>query len=123
MFIVLLITLVAKGQYTKEKITGILTGGSEKTWQATGINTEISEKTFSFSKTNEFVLTKDDENIKKDKWSLTSPDNIRWFLNAGGKKYEMIISYDKKGNQYIKLTHREDGKSSEYYEIKLTPAK
>ena len=55
---------------------------------------------------------------------MKSADEIRWFLSIGNQTYEFIISYDKKGNEYIKLTHQAvDNKTSGYYEIKLNPIK
>ena len=122
--ILFLLSLSANAQYNKEKITSILTNDVERSWNVTGLNTDRSEKIFTFNK-NGNVITDLKSGVKKtDKWILKSNDNIRWFISIGGNSYELIISYDKAGNQYIKLTHQEvDNKTSGYFEIKLTPVK
>jgi hypothetical protein len=125
LFIIALLfpALGARAQYTREKIRDILTDKSEKTWSVTGINTERPEKAFTF-RTDNSVTVEDLKGIKKpDKWKLHSTDDIRWFIDIGNVSYELIISYDKKGEQYVKLTHRADNRSSGYYEIRLTEAK
>ena len=111
-------------QYNKEKIQKLLTGDNEKSWIVSGINIDRPEKKFSFNKNNSVKVELTKGIIKNEKWSLASADQIRWFLSIGNQKYEFIISYDKKGNEYIKLTHQAvDNKTSGYYEIKLNPIK
>jgi hypothetical protein len=123
--LILLLTSIqiSYAQYTKEKITTILTDGSEKSWNVNGVNTERPEKVFSFNINGSMISQQTDGSKKNMKWTLASSDNIRWFLITGVMKFELIISYDKKGNQYLKLTHQDADKSSSYYEIKLTSSK
>jgi len=122
--IFLVTAVLCQAQYSKEKITSTLTGDNVRSWSATGINTELTEKKFSFNKNNSVVIEYSKGTTKNDKWTLTSPDKIRWFLSIGNTTYELIISYDKKGNEYIKLTHQAgDNKTSGYYEIKLNAIK
>jgi hypothetical protein len=123
-FLLMFFAVSASAQYNKDKLTSILTDDSQKTWNVAGINTNETEKTFTFLRSGA-VITELKSNVKKtDKWSLMSSDNIRWFIVIAGKKYELIISYDKAGNQYIKLTQQDtSNKSSEYSEIRLTPVK
>lgn len=121
----LLLTLnVCNAQYSKEKISITLTGAKEKSWLVTGINTERPEKKINFN-IDQTVITEDISGKKKnEKWSLSTKDNIRWFITIGSLNYELIISYNKNGSQYIKLTHlAADNKTSGYYEIKLTEIK
>lgn len=115
---------VINAQYSKEKISITLTGSSEKSWSVSGINTERPEKKLTFN-INETVISEDNKGKKQtEKWTISTKDNIRWFLLIGKQNYELIISYDKSGAQYIKLTHQSsDNKSSGYYEIKLTEIK
>jgi len=122
--LLLLLPLVSSAQYTKEKLTTILTGGTEKTWNVTSVNMAAKEKMFSFNK-NLSVVVQDASGTKRnDKWLLSTTDNIRWFIMIGKEKYEMIVSYDKKGEEYIKLTHQSGtAKAAGDYEIKLTAAK
>ncbi len=106
-------------QYDKGKLTNILTGGSSKTWSVQGVNINRPEKTMTFNINGNADVEK--ENGKKaDKWSVSSKDNIRWFLSVGADQYEMVVSYSKNGSQYVKLTH---GTSNDKYEMKLFPAK
>jgi hypothetical protein len=112
----------ASAQYNREKITGILTGNSEKLWNINGINVDRPERSALFNINGNAVIELSSGKKNNEKWTLMSADNIRWFISIGNNKYELIISYDKKGNQYIKLTHQEN-KTSDYYEIKLTSAK
>ena len=109
-------------QYSREKLTDILTGGSSKTWTAKGVNIERPEKSITFNKNMSAQVQKAAmENVK---WSLTSPDNIRWKIIIGNETYELIVSYDKSGTQYIKLTHKaEAGKTTGGYEMTLYPVK
>lgn len=116
--------LMCYAQYNKEKIQKILTGDNEKSWTVSGINIDRPEKKFIFNKNNSVKVESTKGIIKNEKWSLKSADEIRWFLSIGNQTYEFIISYDKKGNEYIKLTHQAvDNKTSGYYEIKLNPIK
>lgn len=122
--ILLLLPLFVSAQYTKEKLATILTGGTEKSWNATSVNVEVKEKMFSFSKNLSVVVQNASGTKRNDKWLLSTIDNIRWFIMIGKEKYEMIVSYDKKGEEYIKLTHQSAlMKPSGNYEIKLTPVK
>ncbi len=110
-----------QAQYTKEKISNILSGDTEKSWSVNGINVSRPEKVFTFNKNNTVVIEETSGKIRKENWSISSNDNIRWFLKAGSITYELIISYDKKGQQFVKLTHGESANSaSGYYEMKLT---
>jgi hypothetical protein len=122
--LLLFIAIHAQGQYNSEKIKEILAGKSQKSWAVTGLNIVRPEKSFTF-KTDNTGVTEDNYGSRKPmKWSLKSTDNIRYFITIGNANYELIISYDKKGEQYIKLTHSTvDNKTSGYYEIKLTPIK
>lgn len=111
-------------QYNKDKISSLLTGDNEKSWSVTGINTERPEKKLSFNKNYTVQIELNNGIIKNEKWSLKTSDEIRWFLSIDNQMYELIISYDKKGNEYIKLTHQAvEDKTSGYYEIKLNPIK
>ena len=113
-----------EAQYNKEKIQKLLTGDNEKSWMVNGINIDRPEKKFIFNKNNSVKVESTKGLIKNEKWSLKSADEIRWFLSIGNQRYELIISYDKKGKEYIKLTHQAgDNKTSGYYEIKLNPIK
>ncbi len=124
LFCLLLGVLMCTAQYNKEKIQKLLTGDNEKSWAVSGINIDRPEKKFIFNKNNSVKVESTKGIIKNEKWSLKSVDQIRWFLSIGNQTYEFIISYDKKGNEYIKLTHQAvDNKTSGYYEIKLNPIK
>ncbi len=124
LFCLLLGVLMCTAQYNKEKIQKLLTGDNEKSWGVSGINIDRPEKKFIFNKNNSVKVESTKGIIKNEKWSLKSADEIRWFLSIGNQTYEFIISYDKKGNEYIKLTHQAvDNKTSGYYEIKLNPIK
>ena len=116
--------LMCHAQYNKDKISSLLTGDNEKSWSVTGINTERPEKKLSFNKNYTVQIELNNGIIKNEKWSLKTSDEIRWFLSIDNQMYELIISYDKKGNEYIKLTHQAvEDKTSGYYEIKLNPIK
>src|ERR1043166_10283715 len=95
------------GQYDKEKLIKILTDNS---WTVKGSNNQ-PEKSLSFSKDMTVQIGKDNGKgsvtMQKDKWSVNSADQIRWFLTFGTKTYEMIISYSKSGSQYVKLTRQD----------------
>lgn len=84
----------------------------------------LSEKTFAFNINGALIIEKDDGSGKistsKESWSLTTKDNIRWFLMIGSQEHEIIVSYEKNGSQYVKLTHQASGKNtSVYYEAIL----
>jgi hypothetical protein len=110
---------VVNAQYTKEKLRDLLCGSGQKTWIATGINTDRPEKTMTFKTPGGVVIEDQGGKTKTGNWTLQSADNIRWFIDIAGTKYELIVSYNKKGEQYIKLTHHENND----YEIKLTQTK
>lgn len=119
--IIILIALakitVCNAQYNKEKLSDILSGTSEKTWSVKG-----TFNTFTFNKNMTAVLKKDKSAALTEKWSLSSTDNIRWFILLGTQKYELIVSYDKSGKQYLKLnTMAGDSKVSGYSETILYP--
>ncbi len=117
---ILLFSLSSHSQYTKEKLSNLITGKSEKAWSVAGINIERSEKKMTFN-INNSVNVVSDKGSNEEKWSLKSSDNIRWFIYIGDKQYELIVSYDKKGNEYLKFTHQSKG--SDNYQMKLTPIK
>ena len=124
LLLLLLLPLVGSAQYTKEKLTTILTGSNEKSWNVTSVNVAAKEKMFSFNKNLSVVVQDISGTRRNDKWLLSTADNIRWFILIGKEKYEMIVSYDKKGEEYIKLTHQSGtAKVAGDYEIKLTAAK
>lgn len=124
LLLLLLLPLVGSAQYTKEKLTKILTGGSEKSWNVSSVNVAAKEKMFSFNKNLSVVLQDISGTKRNDKWQLSTEDNIRWFIMIGKAKYELIVSYDKKGEEYIKLTHQSGtAKAAGDYEIKLTAVK
>ena len=103
-------------QYSKEKLTDILTGGSTKSW--TVKTAGKAEKGFVFNKNMTAQVKKGAaENVK---WSISSTDNIRWFTTVGGETYETIVSYDKSGKQYVKFTHK-DATPGGNYELLLYP--
>lgn len=110
-----------QAQYSKEKISSILTGDSEKSWMANGINVNRPEKSFTFNINNSVSVEESSGKTYKENWTVSSSDKIRWFLKVGSTTYGLIISYDKKGQQFIKLTHGvSENSSSGYYEIKLS---
>lgn len=109
------------GQYNKEKLTDILTGGNTRSWTVKG--TSHSEKSYSFSK-NATVQTLNSSGASQNlKWELTTADNIRWFILIGKQRYELIVSYDKSGKQFVKFTGTAGDKSSVYSETILYPSK
>ena len=60
----------------------------------------------------------------REKWSLATSDDIRWFLTIGNRPYELIVSYTKTGAQYLKLTSQaEKDKVTGYYEMNLHATK
>jgi hypothetical protein len=116
-FLLLLLTSSGvKAQFTKDKLTEILCGKDQMTWQVTGINSSPAEKVMTFRRNNTVGVEDLSGKKQERKWTLQSADNIRWFLDFGGTKYEMIVSYNKKGEQYIKLNRKDNGE----YELKLT---
>lgn len=128
-YILIILILLAtnencSAQYNKEKISEILTGENEKPWLVTGINIDSPEKQLTFNKNNSVKIEMKSGKTSNEKWSLRTEDEIRWFLSIGANSYELIISYDKKGKEYVKLTRRSgSSKASGYYELKLTPLK
>src|ERR1051325_1249768 len=111
------------GQYSKEKLTGILTGGSSKAWMVKASNAARPEKSYTFNENFTVAIAKAEGAAQNEKWALSSADNIRWFITIGSQKYEMIVSYDKGGTQYVKLTNQSGDKSSLYNETLLYPVK
>ncbi|MFI5218479.1 MAG: hypothetical protein ACHQNT_03240 [Bacteroidia bacterium] len=112
-----------EAQYSKEKLTGILT--NEKSWSVKGINSNRAEKSYTFNKDMSVKIEKQGGAVAgAEKWSLSSTDNIRWFISIGKQKYEMIVSYDKGGKQFIKLTSQlSNNKAPVYEETLLYPVK
>jgi hypothetical protein len=107
-----------QAQYSKEKLTQILTDGNVKSWTVKG-----TANTYSFNKNMTAEIKNDKGTVKADKWTLSSTDNIRWFIAMSGQRYELIVSYDKGGKQYIKLNSQSgDSKASGYAETILYPA-
>ena len=112
-------------QYDKDKLTKILTANP---WSVTSAPIARPERKFTFNKDQSVQIEKVNDkggNVSgKDKWSVASSDNIRWFLTIGAEKYEMIVSYTKSGNQFIKLTHQAGAdKITGYYEMNLNATK
>ena len=104
-------------QYSKDKLTQILTDGSVKSWtdKKTGV-------VYTFNKNMTAEIKSDKSAGKPGKWDLSSADNIRWFISINDQKYELIVSYDKAGKQYIKLNSQGgDSKASGYSETVLYP--
>lgn len=111
-------------QYDKEKLSDLLVANA---WSVKS-NVNRQEKKMVFSR--DHVVLVDRDNGKgvvaqaREKWSLTSGDNIRWFLAIGATTYELIVSYTKTGSQYLKLTHQDGSdKITGYYEINLYATK
>lgn len=108
-------------QYDRDKLMGILTGGSTKTWTVKSVNTERPEKSFTFNKDMSATIEKGGGKgagaSEQAKWTLTTKDNIRWFVSIGSAQYELIVSYSKDGSQYMKLTQQGG------VEMNLFPAK
>jgi len=104
--VILFICIVKLGnaQYTKEKLTLLLTGGSTKAWNVKSSSVEEGAKTYTFGVNNTVAIANAKAAVQSDKWNLTTDDNIRWFIVLGKEKSELIVSYDKSGKQYIKLT-------------------
>ena len=125
---ILLLLLITKitfcnAQYNREKLTDILTGGNIKTWTVKSAGAMHTEKSYAFNKNLSVQVAKDKGAVQTDKWTLTSADNIRWFISIGTQKYEIIVSYDKSGKQYVKLTSQTGDKTSVYNETLLYPSK
>ena len=120
-FAFLLSCLMAYPQFTKVKLTHLLTSDNQKSWMIAGVNVDLLEKKMTFSNNNSVVIETENSKTTTAKWALSSPDNIRWFLQAGNQTYELIVSYNKKGEEYIKLKH--PSKGSDSYELKLTTIK
>ena len=115
-------TAFCYAQYDKDKLIKILTTNS---WTVKGINSDQPEKSYSFSKDMSVQIGKDNGKgavmMQKDKWTISSTDQIRWFISIGNQTYEMIISYTKSGSQYVKLTRQD--KRSGLHELNLYPLK
>lgn len=115
--------IVCEAQYNKEKLTEILAGSATKVWTVKSGSSAQGEKAFTFSKDLSVTISKTNA-IENEKWALSSTDNIRWFITIGSKKYEVIVSYDKAGAQFLKLTSQANDKTSLYYnELLLYPSK
>lgn len=126
--IILLLLLITEitycnAQYSREKLTEILTGGNVKTWTVKSPNAAHPEKSYTFNKNFSVQMAKDKGAPQTEKWSLASTDNIRWFISIGKQRYEIIVSYDKSGKQYVKLTSEAVDKTSVYNETILFPSK
>jgi len=124
--ILLVQTTFSFAQYDKNKLTGILTEGSSKKWSVKGVNVQPPEKSVAFNINMSVLVEKDNGKgavtSQPDKWSITSADNIRWFMTIGKERYELIVSYAKNGTQYIKLIHGEAGGTGSF-ELNLYPTK
>ena len=122
-FLLLAIPSFCNAQYSKEKLVTILTGGTVKSWNAVSTNEIRQEKVLSFNKNNTVKVVMKSGSASTKNWQLSSADNIRWIITIGKEKYELIVSYDKKGKEYIKLTqYGENISSGAPYEIRLTNA-
>lgn len=126
--LLILILLLVKinsvnAQYSKNKLMTILTDNNSKSWLVkSGDAMEAKSYTFNKSMTVEIVKNSDKKIINN--WTLTTTDNIRWFVTVGNQKFELIVSYDKTGKQYLKLNHQPtDNKISVYEETILYPLK
>jgi len=115
-------SLMGYSQYNKDKLSTLLTGGKEKVWIVSGINAERPEKKMTFDKSNSVKIEFSNGPMKSMRWSLNSSDDIRWFILIGDLNYELIVSYDKKGKEYIKLT-LQSLKGNDNYQMKLNPVK
>ena len=115
----MLIAISANAQFTNEKLHDVLCGTDQKSWVVSGTNINRPEKKITFRVNNTADMEDKSQKTKQVKWSLQSADNIRWFIDIGGTKYELIVSYNKNGEQYLKLTHH-DG---DEYEMKLNQIK
>ena len=112
-------------QYNKEKLTSLLTANP---WSVTSAHVARPERKMTFNKDQSVQVEKANDKggtvSLKDKWSVSSTDNIRWFLTVGPDQYEMIVSYTKSGSQFIKLTHQAGAdKITGYYEMSLNAIK
>jgi len=112
-------------QYNKEKLSAILTANP---WSVTSAHVARPERKMTFAKDQSVLVDKANDKggivSQKDKWAVSSSDNIRWFLAIGAEKYEMIVSYTKSGSQFIKLTHQAGtDKITGYYEMSLNAIK
>ncbi len=113
--LIILLMLVASAgscyaQYTKASLTKILTAGSAKPWTE-----KTSGATYTFN-----VSGTVDINSAKSTWKLSSADNLTWNLSVGNESYELIVSYNKEGKQYLKLVQYTGGnKMAGYKELRL----
>ena len=115
-----------QAQFTKEKLATILTDGTKRSWSVKGTNIDLEEKVYTFNINGTMQIQKEtgETIMSVSKWVISTKDNIRWFLQIGDQLNELIISYDKAGKQYIKLTRQlADKKTSIYYESILQPLK
>lgn len=115
--------LPSYAQFTKEKLSGILTNGSQRDWFVKSKSNSSSGMGYQFHSNNTVYLLNSPGKEAPQKWSLSSTDNIRWFITMGKIKNEIIVSYDKAGKQFIKLTNQTGNGSSSYNEIILYPSK
>ena len=102
---------LSNAQYNKEKLTTLLTGGSTKAWSVKSSNAAEAAKSYTFNINNTVAIANGKAAVQSDKWSLSSDDNIRWFIVLGKEKSEIIVSYDKGGKQYVKLTGQAGNKT------------
>jgi hypothetical protein len=129
LFSIALFLCAASGyaQYDKEKLTNILTGRSTKTWMVKSVTAERPEKTFTFNKNMTVAIEKSNKGAtvsEQQKWTLTTKDNIRWFVAIGSESYELIVSYAKDGSQFLKFTHQAGVSNvSGSFEMILYPSK
>jgi|GEM_PF-6448171 len=119
-FLVALFALLSSGaqaQYTKESISAIVTGGSSKSWIDNGTST-----VYTFSSNMKGEIKKATGSAQPVSWNLNTPDNLTWNLIISKESYELIISYNKEGTQYLKLVRYTGGnRVAGYKEIKLFP--
>ena len=109
-------------QYTREKLISILTD-NEKVWTVKK-GTAPGAKTFTFNKNFTAEVVKQNGKNATVEWTLSTLDNIRWFITIDNQKFELIVSYDKTGQQYLKLNLQpRDIKTSVYEETILYPTK
>lgn len=109
-------------QYNREKLISILTD-NEKVWTVKK-GSALGAKTFTFSKNFSSEVVKQNGKNATVKWTLSTLDNIRWFITIDNQKFELIVSYDKTGQQYLKLNLQpRDIKTSVYEETILYPTK
>ena len=118
--LLLLLHRSAQAQYDKAKLTALLVSHP---WS---VQSSVSrpEKKMVFSSDQQVLVDRDNGKGSvaqaREKWSLSTSDDIRWFLTIGTRTYELIVSYSKSGSQYLKLTHlSEKDRITGYYEMNL----